>query len=173
MAKPLVSGELWARRRHEMSAERSTFTIREIKQPELAQLLELYRFLHPDDPGIEIDRSIQQLWESILKNPSLHYLGAYAADDLVSTCTLTIIPNLTRGARPYAVIENVVTHPQFRRRGMATQVLQHALLIAWAQGCYKVMLQTGTKQESTLRFYEKAGFRRGDKTGFVAHPPSG
>jgi GNAT superfamily N-acetyltransferase len=122
---------------------------------------------------IAIDRSIQELWESILNNPSLHYLGAYVAGELVSTCTLTIIPNLTRGARPYAVIENVVTHPQFRRRGLATQVLQHALRIAWAQGCYKVMLLTGSKQEATLRFYEKAGFRRGDKTGFVAHPPSG
>jgi GNAT superfamily N-acetyltransferase len=156
-----------------MSAERSTLTIREIQPQELAQLLALYRFLHPDDPVMEIDRCIQQLWESILNNPSLRYFGAYVADELVSTCALTIIPNLTRGARPYAVIENVVTHPQYRRRGIATQVLQHALRKAWAQGCYKVMLLTGSKRESTLRFYEKAGFRRGGKTGFVAHPPSG
>jgi hypothetical protein len=110
MAKPLVSGELWARRRREMSAERSTFTIREIKQQELAQLLELYRILHPDDPVIEIDRSIQQLWESILNNPALHYFGAYVAEELVSTCALTIIPNLTRGARPYGVIEKEWPH---------------------------------------------------------------
>ena len=32
------------------------------------------------------------------------------------------------------------------------------------------MLLTGSKNESTLRFYEKTGFERGVKTGFVARP---
>jgi hypothetical protein len=32
------------------------------------------------------------------------------------------------------------------------------------------MLLTGRKQEETLRFYERAGFQRGVKTGFVAKP---
>ena len=89
---------------------------------------------------------------------------------LVSTCNLTIVPNLTRSAQPYGLIENVVTHPEYRKRGIGTQVLQYALNIAWKQGCYKVMLLTGSKRESTLRFYEQAGFVRGEKTGFVAKP---
>jgi hypothetical protein len=65
-----------------MSAERSTFTIRDIKQQEVAQLLELYRFLHPDDPVIEIDRSIQQLWESILNNLRSGSFPFQAASDI-------------------------------------------------------------------------------------------
>ena len=51
-------------------------------------------------------------------------------------------------------------------------MLQHALDIAGSQNCYKVMLMTGSKQESTLRFYEGAGLVRGEKTGFVARPSS-
>jgi GNAT superfamily N-acetyltransferase len=85
-----------------------------------------------------------------------------------STCALTIVPNLTRSARSYGLIENVVTHPDYRKRGIGTQVLKHALAIAWRQKCYKVMLMTGSKQESTMRFYEGAGFVRGEKIGFVA-----
>jgi hypothetical protein len=50
-------------------------------------------------------------------------------------------------------------------------VLKFALAEAWAAGCYKVMLATGSREEATLRFYEKAGFLRGVKTGFIAYPP--
>ncbi|WP_281289493.1 hypothetical protein [Sporomusa termitida] len=32
---------------------------------------------------------------------------------------------------------------------------------------YKAMLMTSRKDEAILRFYEKAGFIRGEKTGFV------
>jgi GNAT superfamily N-acetyltransferase len=81
---------------------------------------------------------------------------------------LTIIPNLTRGAQPYGVIENVVTHPDFRRQGIGTRILQAALASAWERGCYKVMLMTGRKDEATLRFYQQAGFEAGVKTAFVA-----
>jgi hypothetical protein len=39
--------------------------------------------------------------------------------------------------------------------------------IAKKNNCYKVVLLTGRKEESTLRFYERAGFERGVKTGFI------
>ena len=135
---------------------------------DLPELLGLYRFLNPDDPVLEVDGALLDHWIAILYNPALHYVVARADGKVVATCALTVIPNLTRSARSYGLIENVVTHPDYRKRGIATQVLQHALSIAWSQNCYKVMLLTGSKQESTMRFYEGAGFVRGDKTGFVA-----
>ena len=93
-------------------------------------------------------------------NPWLHYFVAEVDDQLVSSCTLTIIPNLTHGARPYGLIENVVTHAGYRRQGLGQAVLQHALGVAWEANCYEVMLLTGAKQPEVLRFYEAAGFKR-------------
>ncbi|MBX9699936.1 MAG: GNAT family N-acetyltransferase, partial [Acetobacteraceae bacterium] len=90
---------------------------------------------------------------------------------LAASCTLSVIPNLTRNCRPYALIENVVTLAGHRRRGLGRQVLRAALDRAWAAGCYKVMLATGSRQEATLRFYEGAGFARGGKTYFEARRP--
>ena len=146
-----------------------TTTLREIAGDELSALLFLYAHLHPDDAILPLGEAAP-LWETLRQDPNQHCLGAYWNGSLVVTCTLVVVPNLTRGGRPYGLIENVVTHPDYRRRGLGTAVLKHALQIAWERGCYKVMLLTGSKNEATLRFYEQAGFERGVKTGFVARP---
>lgn len=144
--------------------------IRPIRGDELESLLALYRHLHPADPELIVTADVAELWQRICADRSLHYLGAEVDGRLVATCTLAIIPNLTRAARPYGLIENVVTHPAFRRRGIGTALLRATLQIAWECECYKVMLLTGRKDEATLRFYEQAGFEGGVKTAFVAKP---
>ncbi len=80
---------------------------------------------------------------------------------------LVIVENLTRGQRSYALIENVVTHENFRGRGCASKILEAAKEIAVRRNCYKIMLMTGSKQESTLNFYRRAGYNSNDKTAFV------
>lgn len=83
-----------------------------------------------------------------------------------------VIPNLTRGGRPYALIENVVTHADHRQRGHGRALLHAAVAAAWEAGCYKVMLMTGSKRPETLRFYADAGFEQ-SKTGFqIRRPPA-
>jgi GNAT superfamily N-acetyltransferase len=148
------------------------FYVRSIGREELSQLLELYKHLHEHDVPLQMDHGLEVAWDEILDNPRLHYLVGEIDGKLVSSCTLAIIPNLTRGARPYGLIENVVTRREYRGQGFGTRILQHALQVAWDSDCYKVMLLTGRKDEATLRFYEQAGFQRGVKTGFIAYPPS-
>ncbi|GAA6623998.1 GNAT family N-acetyltransferase [Scytonema sp. NUACC26] len=146
-------------------------TVRSIARDELPQLLSLYRHLNPVDAPLPSDDVLQSLWDTILSDPRLCYIVAELSNQLVATCNLTIVPNLTRGARPYGIIENVVTHSNYRQQGIGTQMLHYALNLAWKQQCYKVMLLSGSKREETLRFYEQAGFQRGVKTGFIAFPP--
>lgn len=133
-------------------------------------MLDLYRHLHADDPALPITADTESLWQRILADPSQNYLIAEVEGRIVASCVLVVIANLTRGARPYGLIENVVTHPDYRKRGIGTQLLKAALALAWEQRCYKVMLLTGRKDEATLRFYQQAGFEGGVKTGFAAKP---
>jgi len=138
--------------------------IREAEQRDLMPLLELYTHLFnqaiPDEPP-------EALWAEILADPNHHIVVAERDGLLASSCVLVIVPNLTRGQRPYALVENVVTHEAYRERGLATAVLNYARDIARAKGCYKIMLMTGSKLDSVLRFYERAGYNREDKTAFI------
>lgn len=141
-------------------------TIREAERADLRELLELYTQLH-DNNLPEMCGELISLWEGILANKDYHILLGLVGGQIVSTCTMMIIPNLTHGQRPYALVENVLTHREFRKRGYATQVLDAARDMARQERCYKIMLLTGSKEESTLKFYESAGYNRTDKTGFI------
>jgi GNAT superfamily N-acetyltransferase len=105
--------------------------------------------------------------KKIITDENLFYLVVEEEGRIVSSCNLTLIKNLTRSARPYSLIENVVTHPDYRNKGYGTAVLKKAMEIAREKNCYKVMLLTSKKDEKTLNFYENAGFDRGEKTGFI------
>lgn len=144
--------------------------IRLVQSNELNELLTLYTHLHRSDDPLPAEPVVQSIWQELLANPRYRYFGGYVGGALVSSCTLTIIPNLTRGCRPYGVVENVVTHANHRNRGYGKAILAHALSHAWSTGCYKVMLLTGRKDQATFQFYESAGFDPNDKQAFIAKP---
>lgn len=139
--------------------------IREAMRGDLEDLLLLYTHLHEKSvPADTPERAV--LWDKILSDPDCHIIVAEEDGLIVSSCVCVIVPNLTHGLRPYALIENVVTHADYRKRGLASTCLDFARELARKQDCYKIMLMTGSKEESTLRFYERAGYSRGDKTAF-------
>ena len=144
---------------------------REIGADERDQLLELYQHLNSHDLPLPAEKEVEQKWQEFISDEKIHCVVAEGEGNVIASCTLVIIPNLTRGARPYGLIENVVTHEQYRKKGIGRQILQYALDIAWKNNCYKVMLLTGRKDETTLRFYNNSGFKSGIKTGFIAYPP--
>jgi len=82
---------------------------------------------------------------------------------VVSTVQMAIVENLTHNIRPFAVIENVVTHAEHRGKGYASALLQKATEIAKQRGCYKLFLETGSNKESTLGFYKNNGFELDQK----------
>lgn len=141
-------------------------TIREAEKTDLEGLLELYLHLHENEK-LPVTPELLSLWDEIVQNPDYHLMVGEADGKFVSSVTLVVIKNLTRGMRPYALIENVVTHKDYRCRGYAQALMNKAAEIARNANCYKIMLLTGAKIESTLRFYEKCGFNHKDKTAFI------
>lgn len=140
--------------------------IREITQQDLNGLLTLYMQLH-DNPMPENTPELQNLWQQILNDKNHRIIIAEEDGKIVSSCVCVIIPNLTHNQQPYAFVENVITDENYRKKGLATACLNYAKEIAQKENCYKLMLLTGSKKESTLNFYEQAGYNRNDKTAFI------
>ncbi len=140
--------------------------IREICENELNELLELYLYLHEESIP-EMTEHLKDTWNTIIRDENHHIVVNVIDGKIVSSCVCVIIPNLTRNVRPYAFLENVVTHRDYRGKGYATECLNYAKDIAVKKNCYKMMLLTGSKEKKTLDFYQNAGYNSSDKTAFI------
>jgi GNAT superfamily N-acetyltransferase len=142
----------------------SDLLIRPVEQADLPALLELYRDLNPSDPPLAL-ADATSAWRQLSNYAGSAIFVGVRENALVTSCTLIVVPNLTRGGLPYALIENVVTGANYRKQGHGGAVLKHAIAAAWKHDCYKVMLLTGSKSPATLKFYSGVGFEQ-NKTGF-------
>ena len=106
----------------------------------------------------------------VLSHPGTRVFGADEDGRIIGMVTLHLLPNVTWDARPYGLIENVVTASAHRGRGVGRKVMQGALDRAWAADAYKVMLLTGQKR-GARGFYEAVGFGSEDKSGLVIRRP--
>ncbi|MBO4846265.1 MAG: GNAT family N-acetyltransferase [Lachnospiraceae bacterium] len=140
--------------------------VREARKEELNDLLELYLYLHEDSIPAH-DEHLKDTWDQIMNDNNHHLIVNEVDGKIVSSCVCVIIPNLTRNVRPYAFVENVVTHADHRKKGYARECLDYAKSIAQKENCYKMMLLTGSKKPETLHFYENAGYNSSDKTAFI------
>jgi len=141
--------------------------IRELKEEDLGALLEAYQDLQPDDAPLPPEKQVERLWKEACADPRLIYIGAFDGSRLLATCTAAIVPNFTRGARPYAIIENVWTRPECRRHGLGSGMLQELLSRCWAANCYKAMLLSDSHRVTSHEFYERNGFDMYAKKGFI------
>jgi GNAT superfamily N-acetyltransferase len=142
-------------------------TIRLAEPADLSKVTGLYRdMLDEEAPPRE---ALEKSWNQIMGSDGTLLFLLEIDGRPASTCMLAIIPNLTRGARPFGVIENVVTAGDLRGRGYGGRIVRHAVETAWQRGCYKVMLLTGRKDEKVYRLYEGAGLRRDIKQAFAAY----
>ncbi len=141
-----------------------TIPIRDAVSSDLDELLGLYAQLNPSDPGLPGDAA-ERIFAEMAAREGLYVLVAVVDGKLVGSVTLVVIPNLTRSGASYALAENVVTHDDYRRRGIGKALIAEAARRAEGAGCYKLMLLTGRTEPHVRAFYTDCGFRQ-DKVGF-------
>ena len=141
--------------------------IRELDSADLQSLLELYVQLSDVNKNYSCEKALDVWKNQIEGNKNIKYFGALDDGKVVGTCYCAIIPNLTNGVRPNGFIENVVTHKDYRRQGLAKKVSDVATDFAKSRDCYNVFLESGVARTEAHKYYEKIGFETGSKKSFV------
>jgi len=132
---------------------------------DLPKILGLYKELNPEDIGLDITTA-EVIWNrSKVKNTTEYYV-AVEDNEIVGTCNISIIENLTRSGRPYAIIENVITSIKHRRKGIGKQLIEKTIEKAKENNCYKLILLSSSKRIEAHKFYESIGFNGNSKKGF-------
>ena len=140
-------------------------TIRKANAADAQALKVLYfEYLTHFPPKEEQDMDLwQRLLDKFEKDENMYLLVAEEDGKAVSSVQMAIVESLTHNVRPFAVVENIVTHADYRNRGYASALLEKASEIARERRCYKIFLETGSNKESTLNFYRNNGFAIDEK----------
>lgn len=144
--------------------------LREAKESDLPGIIELYKQLNPEENSCR-EEKLEPIWKDIINNfKNIRYFVIETGGGIIAaTCNITVIPNLTWGGRPLSVIENVVTHEDYRKRGYGKKVIDGAVDFAKRNNCYKVMFLSNSKRTEAHKFYENLGFNSRDKIGFFMY----
>ena len=108
----------------------------------------------------------EERWSAILAHAGTTVIAAELDSRMVAFATLHIMPNMTFGGRPYALIENVVTLQANQGKGVGSLIMKASIEEAWVHDAYKIMLLTG-KKFGVKAFYEKLGFTGDEKHGMT------
>lgn len=133
---------------------------------DLPSLLELFAASEVSGLAQPLERA-EEIWRDTLERRGVYVFVSEAGGRIAATCMLVTAPNLLRQGRCHGFLENVVTHPDLRRRGHGSTVVRAALAQAWAMDCHHVLLQSGRTDPGVRGFYEQLGFVPGRRTAYV------
>jgi len=132
-------------------------TVRPATEKDITPILELYQELTGERNDLTRYETGPALAE-IAAMPGHELLVAEEDGVVVGTMVLLVVPNLSHGALPWAMVENMVVEQKYRRRGIGRLLMEYAIARARQAGCYKVQLLSNKKRHQAHRFYRSLGF---------------
>lgn len=137
--------------------------IRLATEEDIPRIMELYRELALSTSQVELSRSpspddYRRVFAEICASPGHELLVAEYQGEVVGAMVLVIVPNLSHGACPWAVVENLVIDHRHRRRGFGRLLMDYAVARAKETGCYRIVLTSDKRRRVAHRFYCALGF---------------
>jgi GNAT superfamily N-acetyltransferase len=126
---------------------------------DLPQLVELLGHLFEQEAEFQPDSAKQRrALEAILSNPAIGKLFvAREARRPVAMASLLYTISTAEGGKA-ALFEDLVVHPDERKRGIGEALLKHVIEQARAEGILRITLLTDMQNERAQAMYRRAGF---------------
>jgi len=126
---------------------------------DLPQLVELLGVLFEQEAEFQPDPGKQKrALEAILANPAVGtvYVAREGKRVLAMASLLNTVSTAEGGKA--ALFEDLVVHPDERKRGIGEALLRHVIAQARAQGVLRITLLTDMQNERAQAMYRRAGF---------------
>jgi GNAT superfamily N-acetyltransferase len=94
----------------------------------------------------------------IAADPRHELLVVEDGGEFAGTAVLLIVPNLSHGATPWALVENIIIDQRFRRRGLARMLLSYAVTRAREAGCHRIEIMSDNSRKDAHHLYRSLGF---------------
>ncbi|MBI4499360.1 MAG: GNAT family N-acetyltransferase [Chloroflexi bacterium] len=150
-------------------------TVRPADLADLPAILDLYAYLAEEAAAFYHEERLppaeaERMFQEIAAHPGQFLLVADDAGRAVGTVLLVLYPNLTHEGRPAAVLENMVIHPDYRRRGVGAALLRAVDGLARTYRVVKISLTSNAARRGAHRFYEALGWQRSHVGYTLAYP---
>lgn len=142
-----------------------TIVFREANALDAGNIQRLYQTLSKDE-------NVQVLPERIeyIAQDSNNYLYLIELDQsTVGSCFLTLCLDPMYSEQPYAVLENIIISPEFRKQGLGTYMLTAIERICFEKNCSKLMLLSSANRVKAHSFFQSIGFSKSKKIGFIKY----
>jgi len=141
--------------------------VREATDADLAGILAIYAQPELDDGDV---LSLEQARAWLAKIAAYPNYKLYVADDdgaIVGTFALLVMDNLAHRGAPSGIVEDVGVAPALQGRGIGKLMMEHAMRVCAAAGCYKLVLSSNARRRSAHAFYASLGFEEHGKSFHV------
>jgi GNAT superfamily N-acetyltransferase len=134
--------------------------VRPATPDDLGEILRLYRQLTDEDTPVLLPDSAKafSVLDAMAAQSGRQMLVAETGRRILGTADLLIVPNLTHGGAPWAVIENVVVDEEARRHGVGRALMADLVRRCTQAGCYKMQLLSNKRRSEAHEFYRSVGF---------------
>jgi GNAT superfamily N-acetyltransferase len=137
--------------------------IREATEADLPRLMELYFQLSqlgevPEGEPEPVTNAHRALLRTLQADPRSALYVLEKDGQVIGSLTLYILPNLSHGAHPAAIVENVVIDRHAHRGGHGKMLMDFAEERARQAGCYKLALTSNKRRTGAHAFYRSLGY---------------
>lgn len=137
--------------------------IRTATEKDLTDIIRLYEQLLLDPNGLErVQRTSMDNYKKALGDisalPGCEVIVAEEQGRVIGTAMMMIVPNLTHGALPWAIVENVVVENDLRGTGVGKLLMEYIREKAVNAGCYKIQLMSDKRRSEAHKFYRTIGY---------------
>lgn len=125
-------------------------SIRMVEQADMTDVIELLQSISEFKPP---KNDFPHIWDNFCQQTNVHSLIAIIDEKIVGYGSIIIEIKIRGGKMGH--IEDIISHPNYKKKGIGKSIVDALFEVAKANCCYKVALQC---KEHNFEFYEKCNY---------------